>query len=64
MRLNLDMLKMRTTAQMDMYLGVSSYLSHLHDINKGVFGLTFSFGFCPPKSQKPTKGLDPGSSFF
>jgi hypothetical protein len=31
---------------------------------KGVFGLTFGFGFCPPKSQKPTKGLDPGSSFF
>jgi hypothetical protein len=31
---------------------------------KGVFGLTFVFGFCPPKSQKPTKGLDPGSSFF
>jgi hypothetical protein len=30
----------------------------------GVFGLTFGFGFCPPKSQKPTKGLDPGSSFF
>jgi hypothetical protein len=30
---------------------------------KGVFGLTFGFGFCPPKSQKPTKGLDPGSSF-
>jgi hypothetical protein len=28
-----------------------------------VFGLTFGFGFCPPKSQKPTKGLDPGSSF-
>jgi hypothetical protein len=31
---------------------------------KGVFGLTFGFGFCLPKSQKPTKGLDPGSSFF
>jgi hypothetical protein len=31
---------------------------------QGVFGLTFAFGFCPPKSQKPTKGLDLGSSFF
>jgi hypothetical protein len=31
---------------------------------KGVFGLTFGFGFCPSKSQKPNKGLDPGSSFF
>jgi hypothetical protein len=31
---------------------------------KGVFGLTFGFGFCPPISQKPTKGLDLGSSFF
>jgi hypothetical protein len=30
----------------------------------GVFGLTFGFGFCSPKSQKPTKGLDSGSSFF
>jgi hypothetical protein len=30
----------------------------------GVFGLTFGFGFCPPKSQKPTKGLDLGNSFF
>jgi hypothetical protein len=30
---------------------------------KGVFGLTFGFGFCPPKSQKSTKELDPGSSF-
>jgi hypothetical protein len=29
---------------------------------KGVFGLTF--GFCPPKSQKLTKGLDPESNFF
>jgi hypothetical protein len=29
-----------------------------------VFGLTFGFGFCPPKSQKPTKGLYPESSFF
>jgi hypothetical protein len=29
-----------------------------------VFGLTFGFGFCPPKSQKLTKGLDPESSFF
>jgi hypothetical protein len=32
--------------------------------SKGVFVLTFGFGFCPPKSQKPTKRLDPGSSFF
>jgi hypothetical protein len=32
--------------------------------SKGVFGLTFGFVFCPPKSQKPTKGLDLGSSFF
>jgi hypothetical protein len=31
---------------------------------KGVFGLTFGFGFCPCKSQKPTKELDLGSSFF
>jgi hypothetical protein len=31
---------------------------------KGVFGLTFGFGFCLPKSQKPTKRLDSGSSFF
>jgi hypothetical protein len=31
---------------------------------KGVFGLTFSFGFCPPKSQKPTKGLDLQNSFL
>jgi hypothetical protein len=29
-----------------------------------VFGLTFGFGFCPSKSQKSTKGQDPGSSFF
>jgi hypothetical protein len=29
-----------------------------------VFGLTFGFGFCPPKSQKLTKGLDSESSFF
>jgi hypothetical protein len=29
-----------------------------------VFGLTFGFWLLPPKSQKPTKGLDPGSSFF
>jgi hypothetical protein len=29
-----------------------------------VFGLTFSFWLLPPKSQKPTKGLDSGSSFF
>jgi hypothetical protein len=35
-----------------------------NNLSKGVFGLTFGFGFCPPKSQKPTKGLDPGSSFF
>jgi hypothetical protein len=34
------------------------------DEDKGVFGLTFGFGFCPPKSQKPTKGLDSESSFF
>jgi hypothetical protein len=32
--------------------------------SKGVFGLTFGFGFCSPKSQKPTKGVDPESSFF
>jgi hypothetical protein len=39
--------------------------SNEHDISfKGVFGLTFVFGFCPPKSQKPTKGLDTGCSFF
>jgi hypothetical protein len=31
---------------------------------QGVFGLTFGFGFCPPKSQKPTKRLDLESSFF
>jgi hypothetical protein len=30
----------------------------------GVFGLTFGFSFCLPKSQKSTKGLDPGGSFF
>jgi hypothetical protein len=29
-----------------------------------VFGLTFGFGFFLPKSQKPTKGLDLGTSFF
>jgi hypothetical protein len=29
-----------------------------------MFDFTFGFGFCPSKSQKPTKGLDPGSSFF
>jgi hypothetical protein len=33
-------------------------------VAKGVFGLTFGFGFCPPKSQKPTKGLYLVSSFF
>jgi hypothetical protein len=33
-------------------------------VAKGVFGLTFGFGFCSPKSQKPTKGVDPESSFF
>jgi hypothetical protein len=31
--------------------------------SKGVFGLTFGFWLLPP-SQKPTKGLDPGNSFF
>jgi hypothetical protein len=31
---------------------------------KGVFGLTFGFGFCLHKSPKSTKGLDPRSSFF
>jgi hypothetical protein len=31
---------------------------------KGVFGLTFDFDFCSPKSQKPTKGLNLGSDFF
>jgi hypothetical protein len=36
----------------------------LGKIAMGVFGLTFDFGFCSPKSQKPTKGLDSGSSFF
>jgi hypothetical protein len=29
-----------------------------------VFGLTFGFWLLPPKSQKPTKGLDLGSIFF
>jgi hypothetical protein len=28
-----------------------------------VFGLTFGFGFCLLKSQKPTKGLDPEAAF-
>jgi hypothetical protein len=29
-----------------------------------VFGLTFGFDFYPLKTKSPTKGLNPGSSFF
>jgi hypothetical protein len=36
----------------------------LWEESKSVFGLTFGFGFCSPKSQKPTKGMDPENSFF
>jgi hypothetical protein len=31
---------------------------------KGVFGLAFSFAFCPLKAKSQTNGLDSGSSFF
>jgi hypothetical protein len=29
-----------------------------------MFGLAFSFGFCPIKAKSQTKRLDTGSSFF
>jgi hypothetical protein len=31
---------------------------------KGVFGLTFDFGFCPLKAKSQTKVLNQGISFF
>jgi hypothetical protein len=33
-------------------------------VNKGVFGLTFGFCFCPLKAKSQTKGLNLESSFF
>jgi hypothetical protein len=35
-----------------------------NNLVKGVFGLTFGFGFCLLKAKSQTKGLDQGSSFF